>query len=94
MDTVNDYLTMDVFVHMKDIIGEDDKIIDNFFKMVKDRISMDTFEMVLKNWNAQDEVKQVDMASNYVGMYNISRFLILMDYLYVKHILNKIEGEI
>lgn len=86
MRKVSDYLTRDVVLFMRDTIGEEEHKIEEFFDMIRESMSLDEFETVLRVWNQQDDRKQMDIATRYIGVYNISRFLMMMDYLYIKHI--------
>lgn len=80
------YFTDDLVAHMVRIGNEEDSVY-NFLKTIENRTSKETFNTILKNWNYQDEKKQIQLAKEHAGAFHLSRFLIMMDYLYAKHVL-------
>lgn len=82
------YFTNDLIAHMVRIGNEEDSVY-NFLKTIENRTSKDTFNTVLKSWNYQDETKQLMLAKEHAGEFHLSRFLIMMDYLYAKHVLKQ-----
>ena len=82
------YFTDDLVAHMVRI-GNHESTVYNFLKTIENRTSKETFNTVLKSWNLQDEVKQIQLAQEHAGEFHLSRFLIMMDYLYSKHVLKE-----
>ena len=82
------YFTNDLVAHMVRIGNQEDSVY-NFLKTIENRTSRETFNTILKNWNYQDETKQYMIAKEHAGEFHLSRFLIMMDYLYAKHVLKE-----
>lgn len=82
------YFTNDLVAHMVRIGNEEDTVY-TFLKTIQNRTSKNTFDTVLKSWNYQEEAKQIQLAKHHAGEFHLSRFLIMMDYLYAKHVLKE-----
>lgn len=65
--------------------SEDDKVIYDFFKDVKKKVrDYRVLVMMAVKWDSYEDVKQANIAINYMGFKDASRFIILMDYLSTK----------
>lgn len=78
-----------------EVIGEDDHVIDKFFKHVEASVKDYKILVVLTmQWLTFSDIKQTNLAIKYVGWEHASHFMMLMDYLSQKFIKGALTNEI
>lgn len=77
-------VTMELLYYMRSVSGEseDSDSIERFFEFLQQRVEDHRVLMALaRNWKSHDEQKQVSLAVEHAGMYHVSRFFMLMEYM-------------
>jgi hypothetical protein len=77
-------LTYELGLYMIKVTGqtEDDESVYNYFKFIQNRIEdVNIVKALARQWKSYDTMKQTSLSIRYAGMYNASRFIIMMDYL-------------
>lgn len=80
------------FMHDAVDEGDDDKLIDSFFALVKTKIDdYRTLIVLAMQWKTYEDEKQANIAVHYVGWFHASRFILLMDFLSDQFVKGKLK---
>jgi len=76
-----DKFDVDAIEHVKKSTGDSDHVVRTFFLHVEGRSTNSGINKVVDKWDGLADNQKVSMAINYAGVYYVSKFVVLMNYL-------------